>query len=132
MNKKQLFKELKTQFDITKTKQKDYDFDLQIDDTLYKILVLKSSSNTQITINSVKIWEIARGTKNGIRFKKSVSNLYDITSFSQYENKIVFLTNPPYRVLRYLNESDIVIVQPNELVNGIRIINSINEFNDLK
>lgn len=128
MNKRQLIKELQTQFDINKPKNKNYDFEVVIKDTPYQVLVLKSNTNTQITVNSKTVWEFARGSKNGIRFKKSSSNLIGVKEFMKEENKIIFLTNRPYRILRHLNECDIVEVNEDELVHGIRIFESIKDF----
>lgn len=72
MNKRQLFKELSYQFDISKSKKSHYDFDVIIKGIFYQLKVVPCTTNSQVTVNSVKVIEVARGKLDGIRYKKNL------------------------------------------------------------
>lgn len=126
-----LFKELKTHFKTSKSKNKHYDFDIEINNIAYQMKVLKTNERTQITVNSLTIWEIAKGLKNGIRFKKTSSNLINLTAFNKCENKLIFLTGKPYRILKYLNESDIVVISDEKVINNIKLVRNLSDLLEL-
>jgi len=105
--KRKLFKYLKTQFDISKSTNKDYDFDVIINDELFKLKILKIPSKALVTINSKTIWEYSKGRLDGIRFIKNSTDYINFNGFHKENNKIVFLSNKPHKVLRAINESDL-------------------------
>jgi len=131
MNKRQLFKKLSEDFDIKKTKNSSYDFDLVINDTQYSLWVIPVTKNTQVTFNSHKIWELSKGKIDGIRFHKTSKTLLHLNGFTSKENKVVYLTNKPYRKLKYLNESDIIDVSDETIIHDILFIENIEDFNKL-
>lgn len=128
MNKRKLLKFLQKDFDISKTKNASYDFNIIINNKTYQLLVVPSSETSQLTINSPIIWEMAKGRINGIRYKKTSSNLLRLTEYNKQVNKLVYLTNTPYRILKYLNESDVIDISNESVINDIRIIKDVSEF----
>lgn len=131
MNKRKLFKELSKIYPITKAKG-SYDFDITLNNKTFHILVLPVAKNAQVTLNSQKVWEVASGRLDGIRFKKTFTSLHNIDQLLSKENRIVYLTKKPYRILKHLNESDIIDVTNTIKPNGEYIINNIEDFEKIK
>lgn len=129
MNKRELYKYIKTSLNGKKHFSMPYNYSIEAKGKTFYVKVLQTSANSQLTINSQSIWELVKGKVDGIRFKKTSSQMLNISHFMTLENKIVVLTNKPYRILKYLNESDVVDISKDESINGITIVKSIEELN---
>ena len=131
MNKRKLYKYLKNDFDIKKAKG-PYDFDLVINGKTHRVLVMKTTPKCQVTLNSLIVWEVACGRVDGLRFIKTQKMLVRLDEFQKLDNKIVYLTEKPFRILKYLNESDIIDVTDNIKPNGEYIITHVEDFHKIK
>jgi len=107
---------------------KPYTYKLVKDENTYHILVLKVSRTNMVTVNSKKIWNIKSGSIDGIRYITSSSRLIQLEDFLQLENPIIVYKNPPYKTLKYLNESDVIDISDQTEVNGITVFQSFKQF----
>lgn len=63
--------------------------------------------------------------------KKTSSNLFRLDKYYKEENKLIYLTNKPFRILQYLNEADIIDVSEQMKVNGFILFTDVNQLKDL-
>lgn len=133
MRKRELIKDLRVKYDVKIKRFGDFDFEIITSTKSFHVKVLNITVNHQITINSKLIWDIKRGKIKGIKFNTISSELLNLKEFNKLENKIVFLTNSPYKLLKALNESDLKDISNELIVNDIFITSNILElFNFLK
>ncbi len=127
MKKKDIIKHLVENYNGKRARFSDYDVVFQKDGKEYYAKILQVSSSNQITINSTIIWEIKSGRISGVRYKATSSRMIDLSTFRRYENKVLLFTDTPYRVLKYLNESDLVDVSNEHNVHGIFYLDSVQK-----
>jgi len=87
---------------------KPYTFQLTCDDKTYHVLQLNTHQHQQLTINSKTIWNIQNGKAEGARFITSSSTLLNLKIFLALDHPIIVLKKVPYRILKYINESEVV------------------------
>lgn len=112
---------------VKKAFLKDYNFEVIIDGVSHYIKKLPISRNTILTINSKHIWNIKKGRADGVSFKTGSSTLIKINEFNKLTNKIIVFNSQPYKILKYLNESDIIDISNDTEINEIRIFNSFKK-----
>ena len=100
---------------------KDYTYKVTINDNTYHILYLGVSKSNLVTINSKYIWDIKSGVAEGINFKTTSTRRIDLTTFQKHPNKIIVLKTHPYKILKYINESEVVPLGDESNVYGIDI-----------
>lgn len=127
MRKKEIFKNLKNKYNVTNKHFSVYDFKVVTDNKTYYVKVLNLTTNHQVTINSKNIWNLKKGVINGIRFKTVTSSLVNFEEFNKLDNKIVVFTSKPYKVLKVLNESDLLDISNIKEVNNTFITSDIEE-----
>jgi hypothetical protein len=106
---------------------KDYHFELTIDQTTYYIKTIKTNDNCILSINSKYVWEIRYGKRDGLSFKTTSKTILDMKSFQLYPHKIVVLKSQPYKILKYINESEVIDISSEKEVYDIKILNNIEE-----
>ncbi len=104
---------------------KDYTYLAKFGDEQYHILVLPVTKNSILTINSQNVWEIKYGRPNGARFNTYSSKLVNLSRFHKLENKMIVFKGKPHKILKYINESDIVDISENEEIFGIKLFDSM-------
>lgn len=117
---KQLFKE----YQIKKTKRLEFDYEFNGS----YIKLLNTNSNTQLTINSPTVYQIHTGKVDGIRFVRKNSV---ITRFKKTDKLILVLLNKPYRILKYINENEVVDISNEEIAHGIKMVSTINQLESI-
>lgn len=127
MRKGKIKKVLKKYFTVKTMYYPIYDFVVKTDSKSYFIKVLNVTSNHQITVNSRDIWNLKKGKINGIRFNTISSELLKLKDFNKLDNKIIVLTNKPYKILKVLNESDLKDISNELFINDIFITYDIDE-----
>jgi len=132
MTKRQVKKYLIEHYQGKKVLFGDYDFEITKGDRTFCILFLKMGNNAQLTVNSKTFFEVANGQRDGIRFIKKQSTLHNFSKFSLKKNKIIFMIGKPFRILKYLNESDIVDISDKTVVHDYRLFTSIKDFKTLE
>jgi len=131
MNKRKTMKYLTEHYRGKKVNFGTHDFEVTTNGETYNIVFVKVGPNAQLTVNSPTHFEVVVGKLDGIRFIKRQSTLYDFTEFSHRSNKIVYLLGTPFRMLQYLNESDIIEITGQTSVHGYKIFNSVKDFDTL-
>ncbi|AIO18565.1 hypothetical protein KQ51_00685 [Candidatus Izimaplasma bacterium HR1] len=106
---------------------KPYDYLLSNDDKDYYIKTLQVNENSILSINSKYVWEVKTGRISGINFKTSSKNLIDMKGFNELPNKIIVFKGEPYKILKYINESEVIDISNSKEINGIKIFNNIEE-----
>ena len=113
---------------ISKVLFKDYDYMVQHNTETYYVKKIGASHRTILSINSKYVWEIRRGRPDGLNFKTSGKTMIDMKEFSKRKNKIVVLDSKPYKILKYLNESEVEDITNETEVHDIKICHSFYEF----
>lgn len=108
---------------------KDYNFIVTDNRKEYHIKILNVNKNSILSINSKHIWEIKKGKVNGIKFKTISKTLIDMRSFNKLSNKVILFRNKPYKILKFINESEVVDISDSKEIFDIKIYNSIKEMN---
>ncbi len=127
MRKGKIIKNLKEKYEVKTKYFKDYDLEVSNKSKTYYIKVLNISSNHQITVNSKLIWNIKKGKVDGIKFNTLDSVLLSLKEFNKLDNKIIIFTNKPYKLLKALNESDLIDISAESEINDIFITYDISK-----
>ncbi len=127
MNKRKIKKELMTHYNIKNTKNKFYDFLMENKNQTYAVKIIKTRKTTLLTFNSNKVLEIAQGTLDGLKYKKKSYELLSLDYSDEYQNKILLCTEKPYKILKYLNESDIEDVSAAKIVHHFFVCDTLSE-----
>lgn len=108
---------------------KEYTYDLTLDGTIYHILKINIHKNTILSINSKNIWEVKYGKADGPNFKTNSKELINLKKFNALENKIIVFKEKPYKILKYLNESDIIDISNEKVIFDNLIFNQFIDIN---
>jgi hypothetical protein len=124
---KKILKAIFPEAQIKKVFFHTYDYDLIKDHEVFHIKILNVNKNTILSINSKFIWEIKTGKPSGISFKTTSSTLINLKEFNKKKNKIIVFKEKPYKILKYINESEVVNISNQKEINDIKIFNSFKE-----
>ncbi|KFZ26261.1 MAG: hypothetical protein KQ78_01506 [Candidatus Izimaplasma bacterium HR2] len=127
MRKGKIIKNLKEKYEVKTKYFKDYDLEVSNKSKTYYIKVLNVSNNHQITVNSKLIWNIKKGKLDGIKFNTLDSILLSLKEFNKLDNKIIMFTNKPYKLLKALNESDLIDISEETEINDIFVTYNISK-----
>lgn len=106
---------------------KEYNYLVVHDKKEYHIKVLNVNKNTILSINSKYVWEITKGKVSGIRFSTISKTLIDMRVFNKFTNKIIIFKSTPYKILKIVNESEVIDISDTTQIFDINIYHSINE-----
>jgi DNA helicase TIP49 (TBP-interacting protein) len=121
MNKRKLYKELSAHFKVEKRLHSSGDFVVVVEDKEIVIKMIKVPRNAQVTFNSKRIVEVASGYLNGIRYMKKNVSLIDLDDLYESRDVVLLFSMKPFRVLKYLNESDIEDVSDKNQIHGYNV-----------
>lgn len=107
---------------------KPYQYQVTHNENTYHVKVLPVSTRHIVTINSKYVWNIKTGSVKGLQYKTHRSNLIDMRPLLQYSNPIVVFKSRPYKILQYLNESDIIDISSQSSVHSIPFFTNIDAF----
>ncbi|GEM_PF-1203990 len=93
---------------ISKGRLKDYTYRIDCGERVFHVLVLPVSHRHLVTVNSKHIWNIKSGNLKGIRFQTTSSRMIDLRAFNKRTNRIVLFKHAPYKILKYINESEVI------------------------
>lgn len=102
-----------------------YDYEIVSGDKIYHLKKLNVNSSSILNINSQYFWEIKKGRLSGSNFKTSSKKLIDMRDFVDFDHKIVVFRSKPFKIFKYINESEIVDVSNVKEINDILIFNSV-------
>jgi hypothetical protein len=106
---------------------KPYNYILKTKGTQYYVKTLNITPKHILTINSKYIWELKFGKVNGSQFKTIYSSLINLKDFYQLQNLIIVFKGRPHKILKYLNESEVVDISNETIINNIKIFNNLSE-----
>ena len=112
---------------VIKAFLKPYDYILKIDNVNHYIKVLRVNRNSILSINSKYVWEVKTGKVSGINFKTTHKTRLDMKEFNKLSNKIIVFKNQPYKILKYINESEVIDISGTKDIFDIKIFNNIKE-----
>ena len=124
---KRKINEILKDVEVKKAFLKDYDYLIMKDDKKYHLKIIKVNSSSILSINSKIIWEIKYGRHSGVSFKTSSNSFVDLKNFNTLDNKIIVFKSRPFKILKYLNESDLKDISGSKKINDIQIFNCLNE-----
>ena len=123
-------KELKEKYpnaSIKKVLFKDHNYEMNANGTTYYIKFIKAHDSSIVTVNSKYVWEVKYGKGEGINFKTTNKVRVDMKSFMKLKNRIVVFRNKPYKILQYINESEVVDISQDKVVHDIKMFNRLEE-----
>lgn len=109
---------------------KPYTHTITVQDTTYHIYQLSVTPHNQLTIHSKHIWNLQSGKVDGVRYITRSKRLINLSSFHALPNPLYLFKNKPYKILKYINESDIIDISDQTEINGIPIFYSIEQLKE--
>lgn len=112
-NLEKIKEELKLVGEVESVKE-IYDFNLKVNNESYMIKVIYAANLKEVSFNSKKHWQVSNS---------SGSKMLDTKGFEELTGrKIVLIYPKPERVLRYINENEVVFVKPSMDVFGMTVL----------
>ena len=131
MKKKEILSILRSNnFEIKKKVFGKYDFEVITENNVYALKIVNLTSNHMVTVNSRTMWEIKRGKISGLKFQALDKSLLNIKDFMEKEKRIVMFSEKPYKIMKHINESDIVDVSSEEIINNTLLTSNIDRVVD--
>ena len=119
-------------YSIEKVKNDIFDVKLYINSNLYYIKFLNVPTYSEIQINNKTTWELKYGAKDHPgkaqphkRYLSEISSFLG-TDFGDNINKIIIVFPKPKKIVKYINESEIIFVNSKTNLYGTRIISKDN------
>lgn len=109
---------------ISKGRLKDYTYRIECGERVFHVLLLGVSHRHLVTINSKHVWNIKTGSLKGIRYQATSSRMVDLRAFNKLPNRIVLFKYAPYKILKYINESEVVDISGDESVHDTMMARS--------
>ncbi|MDY0209811.1 MAG: hypothetical protein RBQ91_00190 [Acholeplasma sp.] len=100
---------------LTETKLKSHDYEMTVKGSHYKIKLVYTPGAHEVSFNSKRHWQV---------FTPSNKKMLETNGFYELEGKKVIVIYPnPGKIVKYINENEIVFVKPNMDVFGMHVIN---------
>lgn len=111
-------------------KSKAFDYEMIYNDRTYLIKMIYHPKGYEININSKKYWQVNRGIVSSRKSGEQMKKVYDLINFDLKETKYPKNTVKLYviypfskRLLKVINECEMIFIKPNTDIYGCRIIN---------
>ncbi|MDF2700753.1 MAG: hypothetical protein K0Q49_2316 [Haloplasmataceae bacterium] len=115
----------KENYKISLNNNRNYDIFLELNETIYLIKVICISKEHEIVITNKTTW-IINNRKSTPNIKNRITGIKEFIEYRLETNKLVkkvaILYPSAYKVLKYINENEMVIVNPKIDVHGCKII----------
>lgn len=99
---------------LEKSASKAYDYTLKSDNQTYLIKLIYAPGAVEVSFNSKNHWQI---------FNSGNKKMYETNGFSHIEGKKVVLIYPePGKIVKYINENEVVFVKKDMDVFGVNVI----------
>ena len=128
MTKRRIIQELKENHNAMSHWFKPYDLTVDHNGKTYHIKILPVTGKNLVTINSKYRWDIKAGSVDGIRFKTNSVRSVMLKDFVKEDNPVILLTNKPYQILQYINESEVVDISDKNMAFETLYYTDVNEF----
>jgi hypothetical protein len=118
--------ELNQSFTLKPIKKGSYDYELMIDHRVFYIKVI-SLHQKSLVITNKTTW-IANVPGEPIIIEHRVKQVKEFIESTEKNTRIALAYPNVLRILKYINENEVVLIKPNEDVDGTRFIyfNSLN------
>ena len=119
-------------FNISKEENKVYDYIIKNESTTFIAKLIKIPEYSEIQINNKTTWEIKYGAGNTVGkaqpYKKYLKEIVPFMNLDVENSitKVVIATPKPKKMVKYINECEIVFVNPHTDVYGVKLI-SLND-----
>ncbi len=116
-------------FEISEENNSAYDALIKIKDSSFLIKTLAVPQNAEIVINNRTTWELRYGAGNNPgKAQPYKQYIPAIIPFMNYESdidhrKVLIVSPKPKKVVKWINECEMIFVDPKTNVYGINIIN---------
>lgn len=127
--------EICTDYGYTLEKGKDVDYIFKKNSFCIKIVIAKIPKNSSVTVNSKLTWCLRWGGKRNGRSYPNQRYMNELIPFLKMKSednvlKLIVLYPQTEKVQKYLNESEIALVNLNELVYDYKIVSflELDEF----
>jgi hypothetical protein len=121
-----ILKDNNIDYTITLSDDKNYTFDLTINNVTYTTLVLPIEKFAEVTINNFNTWEMhyGAGDKPG-KAQPFKTKIVEIPGFMnvEKENKLVIIQPNAKQIVYWKNENEIVDVLPTNKVYNVNVVN---------
>ena len=124
-------------YELKRIKSAKYDIDLKTASFHYYLKILIIKRHAELQINNKTTWELRYGIKktpNSAFTKRQILKKvvpFQSTTFPNDIQKIVIVYPNPKRIVKYINESEMIIVDEKTDIYGSKIITS-DKFESLK
>lgn len=119
--------------DLQLSNEKSYDFKLTIKSEQYVLKIISIEKNAEITINNPITWELHFGGGEFIgkpyRHRRFLTEIIPFLKLKTEAKKIAIVIPDAKRVLKWINESEMKIITPDQTIDGVRIMNIDDFFN---
>ena len=115
-------------YDVTNIEFKCYNQIIKNNNVTFLVKTIKIPEHAEIQINNKVTWEIKYGAGNtpgkAQPYKKMLKDISEFMNLETKENeiKLVIATPHPKKIVKYINECEIVFVTPYTDVYGTRLI----------
>ncbi|MBE6130752.1 MAG: hypothetical protein E7183_03450 [Erysipelotrichaceae bacterium] len=115
-------------YEITNIENKCYDQIIKNSEITFIVKIIKIPEYAEIQINNKVTWEIKYGAGNtpgkAQPYKKYLKDIENFMNYTPQDNeiKLVIATPNPKKIVKYINECEIVFVTPYTDVYGTRLI----------
>ncbi len=127
-------------YNITNEENKPYDYLISNENTTFIVKLIKIPEYSEIQINNKVTWEVKYGAGNTVgkaqpykKYLKEIEPFMNLVVDNSF-TKLVIATPKPKKMVKYINECEIVFVTPKTDVYGVKLIslNDLTLFNENK
>lgn len=127
-------------YNISNEENKPYDYLISNENTTFIVKLIKIPEYSEIQINNKVTWEVKYGAGNTVgkaqpykKYLKEIEPFMNLDVDNSF-TKVVIATPKPKKMVKYINECEIVFVTPKTDVYGVKLIslNDLTLFNENK
>jgi hypothetical protein len=127
-------------YNISNEENKPYDYLISNENTTFIVKLIKIPEYSEIQINNKVTWEVKYGAGNTVgkaqpykKYLKEIEPFMNLVVDNSF-TKLVIATPKPKKMVKYINECEIVFVTPKTDVYGVKLIslNDLTLFNENK
>ena len=117
------------EYTLTESENKLYNYDFKVNNKTYLLKIVNIPSFAEIQINNYNTWEVKYGAGDTPGkpqpYKRFLNELrpYLNLKTSESEQRLIILTPKAKKIVKYINECEIVFVKNDTDVYGSKVIN---------
>lgn len=117
------------EFELTESNNKLYNYNLKVNNKTYLLKLVNLPSHSEVQINNFNTWEVKYGAGDTPGkpqpYKRYLNELRPFLSYQTKDNeqRLIILTPKAKKIVKYINECEIVFVKSETGVYGSKVIN---------